>query len=145
MQLYFKCREHVINVRFLWTLPIILTLMLPLKALGDDSFRCKGHIISIGDDKTEVLDICGQPEHSEEWEEWHYVEDINDEDVYVYNDDTYRKRNARRIHPKNPVMVKRLFRMERWVYNFGSTQFKRYLEFRNNELIKIETGDKGRN
>ena len=40
-------------------------------------------------------------------------------------------------------MVKRLFRMERWVYDFGSTQFKRYIEFKNNELINIETGDKG--
>jgi hypothetical protein len=145
MQLFSKCCEHANKARFLWTLLIILTLMLPLKALGDESFRCKGHIISIGDDKTEVLDICGEPEHNEAWEEWHYVEDINDEDVYVYNDDIYRKRNKNRIHPKNPVMVKRLFRMERWVYNFGSTQFKRYIEFRNNKLIKIETGDKGRN
>lgn len=143
MQLFFKCIEHAIKFRLCWTLLIILTLMLPLQALGDESFRCKGRIISIGEDKTEVLDICGEPEHSEQWEEWHYVEKLDDEDGY--NDDIYWKKNGSRIHHRNPVMVKQLFRMERWVYNFGSTQFKRYLEFKNNELIKIETGDKGHN
>jgi hypothetical protein len=135
MQLFFMCIDHAVKVRLLWTLMIILTLMLPLKAFGDGSFRCKGHIISTGDDKTKVLEMCGEPEHNEKWEEWRYVEVINDEDVTVYNDDIYRKK----------IMVKKLFRIERWVYNFGPTQFKRYLKFWNNKLINIETGDKGHN
>jgi hypothetical protein len=33
--------------------------------------------------------------------------------------------------------------MERWTYNFGPTRFKRHLYFENEELIQIETGEKG--
>lgn len=134
MKVFSKCINQVtIRVRLLWILLMIFGVILPLKAFGDESFRCKGRIISIGDYKTRVLDLCGEPKHSEQWEEWHYIKD----------EDIYRKRDDKRYYGEFPVKIQRLYRMERWVYDFGSTRFKRYLRFRNNELIHIETGDKG--
>ncbi len=35
------------------------------------SLRCQGRIVSIGDTKAEVLDMCDQPNKLDQWEEHH--------------------------------------------------------------------------
>jgi hypothetical protein len=42
-----------------------------------------------------------------------------------------------------PRLLKSPVQMQRWTYRFGSNRFTRYLYFRDKQLIRIETGDKG--
>jgi len=40
-------------------------------------------------------------------------------------------------------LAKELITIEEWEYNFGATQFIRYLRFENGRLREITTGDYG--
>jgi hypothetical protein len=44
---------------------------------------------------------------------------------------------------REPLIVEELIEIEEWVYNFGPTQFLRYLIFENGVLVEIETGAYG--
>ncbi len=94
------------------------------------NLRCQGRIVSIGDTKAEVLDMCYQPSKRDQWEEGHGGTIVQ---VYDYKTERY-------IAPKR---LESPIKMERWTYNLGSNMFIRYLTFQNGELIKIETGEKG--
>jgi hypothetical protein len=77
------------------------------------------------------LDKCAEPDKLDQWEEFHSGSITQ---MYDYKTERY-------IAPKdigNPTL------MERWTYNLGHHQFTRYLYFQNGELIRIETGEKGR-
>ena len=114
----------------IWIFAVLLVLTFQQAAYGDRTFRCKGHIISVGDYKSEVLEKCGEPDNLEQWEKG-YNEDISQ--IFDYKTERYLA----------PKLIKGPLRMERWTYNLGSKQFIRYLKFQNGELINIETGDKG--
>jgi hypothetical protein len=87
-------------------------------------------LISIGDNPSEVLTVCGEPDAISHWEEGSgtYISQI-----YDYENDRY----------KAPQLIKGPILVERWTYNFGANRFIRYLRFENGKLIKIETGEKG--
>jgi hypothetical protein len=93
--------------------------------------RCNGRVISVGADCDDVLEKCGEPERRRVWEEGYpgsYTSRIFD-----YETERYIA----------PELIRGPIRMQRWTYNFGSTKFKRHLYFENEELIRIETGEKG--
>jgi hypothetical protein len=110
----------------------LLSLFLFNNAVKADRYmRCKGRLVSIGDTKAEVLDKCDHPDRRDQWEEDH---NGTVSQIYDYETERY-------IAPKH---IEQPIQMERWTYNMGVNRFIRYLYFQNGELIKIETGEKGR-
>ncbi len=114
-----------------WRLIVLLAagVGLTANAMADSSMRCDGRLVFLGDDAARVEKICGQPDQISKWKEGprgHMSE------YYDYRHERYM---APRLLP-SPVQ------MERWTYRFGSNRFTRYLYFRDNQLIRIETGDK---
>ena len=117
--------------RILFFLLLSSLILLNNSMAADRYLRCQGRLVSIGDTKEEVLDKCGDPEKRDQWEE-----DQNSTISQIYD-----YKNERYIAPK---VLKKPILMERWTYNMGPNKFIRYLYFQNGELIKIETGEKGR-
>ena len=93
--------------------------------------RCQGRLVSIGDTKAEVLDKCDHPDKRDQWEE-NYHSTVSQ--IYDYKTERY-------IAPKR---IKQPIQMERWTYIMGPNKLIRYLYFQNGELIKIETGERGK-
>ncbi|HUT43222.1 MAG TPA: DUF2845 domain-containing protein [Desulfobacterales bacterium] len=112
-------------------LSIICVLFFQNDVAADSYLRCQGRLVSIGDTKEEVLDKCDHPDKRDQWEEDH---NSTISQIYDYKTERY-------IAPKR---IKQPIRMERWTYNMGTNKFIRYLNFQNGELIKIETGERGR-
>ena len=78
-----------------------------------------------------MLDKCDHPDKRDQWEEEHNGTIAQ---IYDYKTERY-------IAPKQ---IKQPIQMERWTYMLGSNKFIRYLYFQNGELIKIETGERGK-
>lgn len=78
-----------------------------------DGLRCSNHLIQPGDRQFEVLEYCGEP------------------DIKVLLESVLTLE-----HGALPYR-------EEWQYNFGPSQFMRYLRFRNNRLIDVRTGSRG--
>jgi hypothetical protein len=112
-------------------LSLICVLLFQNDVVADSYLRCQGRLVSIGDTKEEVLDKCDHPDKRDQWEEDH---NSTISQIYDYKTERY-------IAPKR---IKQPIRMERWTYNMGTNKFIRYLNFQNGELIKIETGERGR-
>ena len=112
-------------------LSLIGVLLFQNDVAADSYLRCQGSLVSIGDTIAEVLDTCDHPEKRDQWEE-----DQNStlSQIYDYKTERY-------IAPKQ---IKQPIQMERWTYNMGANKLIRYLYFQNGELIKIETGERGR-
>jgi hypothetical protein len=117
---------QVVTLLFLF----ICVLSFQNKVAVAKNLRCQGRIVSIGDTKAEVLDMCDQPNKRDQWEEGTSGTIVQ---IYDYKTERY-------IAPKR---LESPMQMERWTYNLGSNMFIRYLTFQNGELIKIETGEKG--
>ena len=117
--------------RLLFFLLLPSLILLNNGMAADRYLRCQGRLVSIGDTKEEVLDKCDKPDKREQWEE-----DKNStiSQIYDYKNDRYMA----------PKVIKQPILMERWTYNLGPNRLLRYLYFQNGELIKIETGERGR-
>ena len=118
------------NWQCLSAIIILPVIWVHISVASDRTLRCQNRLVSIGADKSEVLEKCGDPDKITQWEVDHnsYISQI-----YDYENDRYQA----------PKTIKGPIRMERWTYNFGSNKFIRYLDFENDKLIKIETGEKG--
>ena len=112
-------------------LSLICVLLFQNNVAADSYLRCQGRLVSIGDTKTAVLDKCDHPDKREQWEEEHNGTIAQ---IYDYKTERY-------IAPKQ---IKQPIQMERWTYMLGSNKLIRYLYFQNGELIKIETGERGK-
>jgi hypothetical protein len=95
---------------------LLLSLLTPAVALADESLLCpKTHKwISIGDRAGRVLKRCGEPKVREDVTR----EGCTDDGNYCFG----------KVG-------------ERWIYDFGSTYFVRYLLFIDGRLTQIESGD----
>lgn len=120
--------------RAMWGVIFLSIWILHTDVFADGTFRCKGHIISVGDYQAEVLRKCGQPDQTEAWEE-------NEAEVFEHTLE-YRSERYRERH-RASKLIKAPIRVERWTYNLGPQKFIRYLTFKKSELVKIETGGKG--
>ena len=88
-------------------------------ASASDTLRCGNRLVSVGDNKAEVLIKCGSPAWKDDWT-----------DQIITN--------------PNSVDASRLsIDRERWVYNFGHNSFLRFLLFENGRLVHIATGSYG--
>jgi len=96
-------------------------------ALAGSGFRCSGRIISVGNSQDYVFDKCGEPTSIEERTE--------------RLASGFRHRYPESHEELNYVI--REIRIEVWTYNLGSTQFIRYLTFKNGKLVRISTGGYG--
>jgi len=112
-------------------LSLICVLLFQNNVAADSYLRCQGRLVSIGDTKAAVLDKCDHPDKRDQWEEEHNGTIAQ---IYDYKTERY-------IAPKR---IEQPIQMERWTYILGSNKFIRYLYFQNGELIKIETGERGR-
>ena len=125
----FKKQRKLRGILFFLSL---VSLFLPYSHVEADRYmRCQGRLVSIGDTEAEVLEKCGQPDKRDQWEENHSG---TVSQIYDYKTERY-------IAPKH---IEQPIQMELWTYNMGVNKFKRHLYFQNGELIKIETGEKGR-
>jgi hypothetical protein len=115
-----------------WVLVVLLSagVGLTASAMADSAMRCDGRLVYLGDDTAQVEKTCGPPNQISKWKEGPrgYMSEY-----YDYRHDRY----------KAPRLLKSPVQMERWTYRFGSNRFTRYLYFRDNQLIRIETGEKG--
>lgn len=98
------------------------------------ALRCGSDLVLKGDRKIEVLNVCGEPEFIEKWEEETvtYITGEKDEirgDLIVGRGTNIGKSNIAHV--------------EEWTYNFGSRSFIQYLTFVNGRLKKIEDGPRG--
>jgi hypothetical protein len=107
-----------------WFSAIVLMALICGIAGPAFALRCNGQIVSVGDSTWEVIDVCGRPTRIES------AVEILPELVYDALRGTY-------VHI--PTHVDKSL----WIYNFGPTQLIYRLTFRENTLVKIETGGYG--
>ena len=110
---------------------VCMGLLVVFASVPAYGLRCKGRIVSIEDTTAKVMDICGEPQHVNSWEE----NRIRDEDRY------YHYKSRKKSHQYYPTTDS--VNLEEWTYNFGPTVFIRYLLFENGRLKEITLGDKG--
>ncbi|MCF8144336.1 MAG: DUF2845 domain-containing protein [Deltaproteobacteria bacterium] len=96
-------------------------------AIAGANFRCGGRIIAVGATRDYVLEKCGEPTSIEE-----RTEGIARGFMHRYPEG----------HEELKYVLGKI-QVEVWTYNLGSTQFIRYLTFRNGRLVAIETGGYG--
>ena len=108
----------------LWGVLIIVAAVV----VGTDNLAsaqpCHGKIISIGDTKWEVQEVCGEPSSLEETTE------VVPELVYDA---------IQHVYVQNPVYINKSI----WTYNFGPTSLISILTFREHKFDRIETGGYG--
>jgi len=112
---------------FLNLLFLLLIFAGNFSALAGSDLRCSGRIIGVGNTQDYVLDKCGEPTS---------IEKRTESSV----------RGFRQGYPESHEELNYVIReiqIEVWTYNLGSTQFIRYLTFRNRKLTTIETGGYG--
>ena len=117
----------------------VLFTVLLLLAQSDVSIaglRCGTSLVHKGDTKADVIHKCGEPSSVESWEEELVWRDYNYVPIFSTHAGRYR-------WYREPFLVKELIRIEEYRYNFGSTQFIRYLRFENGILKEITVGDYG--
>lgn len=87
---------------------------------GDSTLRCGRRLVSIGDHKNNVYDLCGEPESIDR-----------------------RTKLVGKIlhHPRRTLDIEEYeeIQVEEWVYNFGPNRFRKYLRFENGRLVEIAT------
>jgi hypothetical protein len=90
------------------------------------AFRCGTELVRLGDSASDVRDKCGEPTDVEVWYESIPGWKLGPYDMEPYRDSGFPS-----------------YRYELWTYNLGSSQFIRYLEFKDGRLVKITRGDYG--
>lgn len=100
----------------------ILLVLLSISAMPAQALRCNGKLISTGDEKQKVQDLCGDPVDIS------YYDTYPEQPVYNYSDDGHDTHANENLLPVT---------IEVWIYNFGPGQFIRELHFRDNRIISI--------
>jgi hypothetical protein len=113
------------------SLAILLIVLIGNLAASD--LRCGSRLVSIGDYRYDVLRKCGDPVNVETWEEVRIRRDLLL---------SFPLTQEQELFLRSPL-AKELVTIEEWQYNFGHTQFMRYLRFENGRLRRIMTGDYG--
>jgi hypothetical protein len=94
----------------------------PATVRADDSFRCEGGIVSVGDHKIDLLGRCGAPA----------LEEPRVEERLFQNGEE-RHRWRRRIS----------LTVERWTYNFGPQRFLQFVTLEAGKIVAIARGGYG--
>lgn len=102
-----------------WLLVVFASCLCIVASQSVFAFRCSGELVSEGDSKLSVLDKCGEPALIDRWPE----------EIIDFPDTDFEHRLGR-IN-------------ERWIYNFGPSQFLRIITFKDGEVFNIENGSRG--
>ena len=107
-------------------------------ASAADSMRCGNRLVSDGDPKVKVAELCGQPTHSEQ--------------RTVYRSGVPRQRlrtdglaiqsvseRELLIHNRSVVQVQ----VDVWVYNLGRTKLMREVIFEEGRVVEVNTLGRG--
>ena len=116
-------------------LVLVTILVVPFSyhiAMAERSIRCGSRLVSIGSHLSKVIEACGEPDYRDQWEEYKETTEY-DHNIYDEKKNRYRLPEVKTVTP---------LRMERWTYNMGSNRFTRFLEFENDILVRIQTGEK---
>lgn len=112
---------------------LIASILLAFGAEPSHGFRCDTKIISVGDTKSRVTEACGSPtsitilmEGMTAWD---------------YQGASTTNRGIRDYGMPQPD--RKPVTIEEWTYNPGPTHFMHHLEFENETLKKIITGERG--
>ena len=97
-------------------------LMMASSAFAVDDVRCGNRIVSVGDSRSRVLRICGDPAYQE---------------LLAVEQVEYSIKSA---HGK--ISTTQVVRVEQWTYDQGRGYFLKLLTFRNGRLSWIEYGDR---
>lgn len=90
---------------------------------GGSSLRCGRHLVNIGDFKSEVYDLCGEPQSI----------------------DTHTRLVGSKFRfPNRTIDIQQYdeVRVEEWIYKFGNKRFRQYLRFENGRLVEIKSLDR---
>lgn len=85
----------------------------------ESALRCGNRLVELGDYKSDVLALCGEPESIETR-------------TKVVGSTLHHPRRTLDIQQFEEIQV------EEWVYNFGSSRLQQYLRFENGELKEIK-------
>lgn len=114
-------------------LPCLFFLFAHVSIAG---LRCGTKLVHEGDSIPEVIYKCGEPDYVETWEIERSMRGYSHFPVFSARSRGYRWHNE-------PFLEKVLIRIEEWTYNFGSTQFLRFLRFENGILTDVSRGGYG--
>ncbi len=112
---------------------LAILLIIPVTNLAASDLRCGSRLVSIGDYRYDVLRKCGDPVNVETWEEVRIRRDLLL---------SFPITAEQELFLRSPL-AKELVTIEEWEYNFGQSQFIRYLRFENGRLRRITIGDYG--
>jgi hypothetical protein len=106
----------------------ILLALVPLQA--SYGFRCQGRLVNEGDTKSEVLKKGGEPTGKDSRES---------EVLKKGGKPTGKDSRQQEVMSNVNALYKDIITVDVWLYNFGSHQFVRLLQFENNKLVSIKT------
>ena len=109
---------------------LLAALALPALAGSEDSLRCPGGLVAIGDPKIDLLGRCGEPTLREA---------TRTVDVDVV------RRGPLPADPKAGSLraTRTTAAVERWTYDFGRSQFVRVVTLEGGRVAAIESGGRG--
>lgn len=119
---------------------LIALLMFSVESLAD--LRCGNQLVQIGDDFSEVLDICGEPYAtyqtgtryvSVEQKYGQRYQTTQSGQIIQYDDNGVATAGAEYTEAIHTEM---------WIYKPGQRQLKRILYFENGFLVRVEYGDR---
>jgi hypothetical protein len=117
---------------------LIVSVLLCTAANASESMRCGSRVVSGGDPKAKVAEVCGQPTHAER-------RTVLRSGIPRQNldDDDARTRTISEsellIHNRSLVEVE----VEVWLYNRGRSSLLRELVFHDNRLIAVNVLGRG--
>jgi len=98
---------------------LVMLLTLTVSSTHASTINCSGGIVSIGDERIDLLSKCGQPD----WKDSHQEEVTERFD---------------------PVTKKRTYiTVDEWTYDFGPQQFMRIVIIKNGRIADVRTGGYG--
>jgi hypothetical protein len=104
--------------------PLVAAVAFPTLAGAEDSFRCSGGIVSIGDLKVDLLGKCGEPTMRET---------VRSEEVSISREGPAPSRKS----------VRETATVERWTYDFGRNQFIEVVTLEGGRIRSINRGSRG--
>jgi hypothetical protein len=109
--------------------------LLPAAPAQADAMHCGSDLVSDGDSTYEVRSVCGEPDAMRERIEYRSVQ--------VFVTGPCQPGAAHTVCGRYETQLVPIV-LEEWTYDFGPTNFIRYVTFENGKLRDIATGDYGK-
>ncbi len=109
---------------------LLAALALPARAGSEDSLRCPGGLVAIGDPKIDLLGRCGEPT-------------LREATRTVDVDVVQERAPATGTKADGVRATRTTSAVERWTYDFGRSQFVRIVTLEGGRVVAIESGGRG--